>query len=299
MILTGCSVYLNESYPGNIDIQPDMEGIRRDEITTALFYGFDDGYGSELIAQALLKVEVGPGQHRDDAVIEALAQEPAGYRLFAVINPKTRLISAEEDKGILYVTLSSEFIEADSELPANWDKDPEWVEYKHFKQRLAVYCVVNSLLSLGGNYTGVQILLPGPGGEAYSPTYQALGFVGEGNENRLVEPMSFFEDVVQGPAAAVRLMLTALADGQYESVLNMLTLERSGISAGELEEDIRAGGYKLYAFDILDTVYDRGKALVTVSCDDNHPVSNRKITLTLHEEDGVWKVEYDSFAEIF
>jgi hypothetical protein len=305
IMLSGCSFYIRQDYKGNVDIAPNKENIRHDEIVAMVYFGFDDGNDSELVKGIEKRIRVSVGMRRDEALLLDLIDGIAQERLFSAINPNTKVVEVKEEDMVLYVTLSKEFLEPGNEFPKGWEQDPEYVAYKNFNQRLAVYSVVNSLLGLSNKYNSVQILIDMTGDGKGSPTtYANLGFVGEGNENLLTLPMGFFEDVVAGPKACASIFFDSIYRRNYEKTYNMLSFnEGETLLMEDITQRLNRLEFKILSFAVSDIEHNGTGAVATVdyfyTAYNMGSPKNKTQRLRLRQENGVWRVAYDSYAEMF
>ena len=161
--------------------------------------------GQELLAPGQSTVTVRPNELMEMAVMRALIQGPAANSPVyePVIPSGTDVTSISLESGILYVTLSKEFLNVDASLSG---------QEVAAQRRLSVYAVVDSLLA-AGNADSVLILIDLNGtGTGARVQRSMLGFgLDTEAEEQMIEPLKFEPSVI----AAEDLLLQAGVEGSH------------------------------------------------------------------------------------
>ncbi len=231
-------------------------------------------------------VEVHANERAEHAIVNMLLEGAQAFEgLNGLFPAGTSIVDITMDDGILYVTLSKEFMDESAlrrtlnELENAWEqKRYTQAEYDALVQkaeqsaladrRLALYSLVNTLT---GYNDGMRVLLlvdqSGTGvGERLSPA--ALGMEAQGAEPG--EPMSFVQDVIKTEDDLAPLALAHIQAGDYTAAYALFADENSDNTfkpeADEFESALRALG-SLQSFTVNSYMRDADGELLYASAD--------------------------------
>lgn len=242
-------------------------------------------------------------------LINALIQGPSSdmAELRGIINSKTKLLNVTTNRDYIYVTLSKEFLALPDYAGENWQSDPKTAARVYQSRRLAVYAIVNTLTE-NGVYSRVQIYIDTQGtNNGEKLTRREMGFVGDGKENQLLEPLARSMDVVMTPYNTLSLFMQMLFENKYDTAYELLAKNLSGaekvpslsdfislmslstnrITNYKIKSDFNVSSDAMSAVMLLDyTVQMKDGA---VYCTD--------IPVVLRRQNEMWKVPYSILGQ--
>jgi hypothetical protein len=310
--LAGCSIFISEEDKGNIEVVPQIADVKSEEVTATLYFPYDDPSGMLfLLSGDTRKISIAPNERLEAAVLREMISGPSDTQssLKAVLNPNTSVVSIQVNGEYLFVTLSREFLQPNG-IEDGWEQNETLTKQRNDLQKLATYSVVNTLLLLGQDYSRVQIMVDKTGsGSGERLTYAELGFTGEGNDNKVAEPLGRFEDVTLDPEKTAQLVFNFIVGKNWSKAYEFVASRtQSGGTRPALEdmmEELSVASFILENFEILDqTISVDGKTATVfvnyttrTSGGISNTVSNRPIRLV--QENELWKMNYASFQSLF
>ncbi|MBR2328840.1 MAG: GerMN domain-containing protein, partial [Clostridia bacterium] len=207
--------------------QIDPEDGASRELPVTLYYRLTN---EEYLVGVESRVYVRGGERTEAAVIRALKEGSAVSSGVTMLIPST--VSLQEvayEDGILYVTLSDEFLNEDivtSIKEEDYLKEKDYnnavkaaTQEMYLVRRLGVLSIVNTI-AVNNKDVKVQILIE-HGGESGKLSYEELGFESMGGV--LIEPMGFDEEVVASEERIAACMLERMVKGEYEMAYALIT----------------------------------------------------------------------------
>lgn len=236
MVFSGCAIGGIRQDPTDEDLpQIDPEdGVTRDKTVTLYYRLTNENY----LAGITRSISVRANERTEKAMIRTLLEGVPLQALSGNVSPlfseDTSIVDVTVVGGIMYVTLSGEFLDtsvydetraaADFSLESNTiDKETydrmvqEAYDELLLTRRLAVYSLVNTITQLTSGVR-VQVLVDETGsGTGERIKLSDLGLnAGDGADSELLEPMRFVNDCVVTPEIIAQCALTRLVNGEYE-----------------------------------------------------------------------------------
>ncbi|MBQ3131103.1 MAG: GerMN domain-containing protein [Clostridia bacterium] len=206
-------------------IDPD-DGASRERVVTLYYRLANEKY----LAGVEGKVTVRNGERTEAAVIRALMEGSAlspGVTMLIPSAVSLKEVSFEE--GVLYVTLSEEFLNDDmvtSVKEGDYLKEKDYndavkaaTEEMYLVRRLGVQSIVNTITGNNGDVK-VQILIE-RGGKGRQISLGELGY--EGMDKVFVDPMGYDEDLVANEQSIAACMLEHMVNTDYERAYALIT----------------------------------------------------------------------------
>lgn len=286
-------------------IDPE-DGASR-ELPVTLYYRLAN---EELLVGVESKVSVRAGERTEAAVIRALKEGSAVSSGVTVLIPSAaslRELSYED--GVLYVTLSEEFLNEDMVSSINEEDYLKEKDYNnavkaatkemYLVRRLSVLSIVNTI---AGNNKDVKVqILIERGGKSGKLSYEELGFESMGRV--LMEPMEYNEEVVANDRRIAECMLEHMVQGEYEMAYALIT---AGFDAykpfyAEFEGNMRGLGTVL-SYEITDSDSNANGMYVLANVRIETPNGTVKrisnAMLYMAKENNIYKVNYDSLKKL-
>jgi hypothetical protein len=284
-----------EAYP---PLDPE-DGIER-EVSTDLYFRLT---GEPYLVKVTRNISVRANESRENAVLRALLEGPPPLSdgVSAVFPSYARVVSVHPDGGILYVTMSREFMETNKNAASRKEMDEDL--------RLSVYALVNSLSALGST-NRIQILIDLDNSGTGSRVQRAM--LGLHSENQaasqLLEPLGFNEDIVTDAGKVADLALRHLNNGEYEQAYLLFSQMESGgferPSYASFETELKSLG-TLTDYSIISFGPAEGSADFTATADIKFTYSDGSVktvqgaALDLYREGDLIKVGYNSLLRLF
>ncbi len=271
-----------------------------------LYYQFaDTGY----LSTDTRYVAEGQNSKTEYNLINALIQGPSSdmAELRGIINSKTKLLNITTNRDYIYVTLSKEFLSLPDYAGDNWQNDPKIAARVYQGRRLAVYAIVNTLTE-SGTYSRVQIYIDTQGTNSGEKlTRREMGFVGDGRESQLLEPLARSMDVVMTPYNALALFMQMLSENKYDVAYELLAKNLNGAEKVPALSDFvslmslspnRIMNYKIKPDFNVSSDATRVVMLLdyTVQMKDGS-VYCTDIPVVLHRQNEMWKISYSILGQ--
>lgn len=290
------------------DVDPD-DGVEK-EVNVTLYYRLTN---EAYLVGINRNVTVMAGERTESAVIRALIEGvPMLVSDISALFPRgTRIEDTAFENGILYVTLSREFL--DEAIVNSIDRDVYLSEESYYEalylatqemylmRRLAVMSIVNTIAGSGRDVK-VQMLIQEEDGEPRRFTEAELGI---SKEETLVDSLSFDKDIIITSEIVVRCFLEHIANRAYEKAYVLLAESDYTGAARPAYEDFEAkvvGTGRMESYEITGMHSDEAGeyALVDIYYQTEDGLIKRVNNARLYvEEDGeVYKVSYSSFDAI-
>lgn len=307
--LTGCSAlsfspisqrkdppsgYIVEVYPNEEDLS-GTQSIHQANV----YYRISN---ENLLAPVLMRFELGIGQTIEAAVIQALIEGPGViHELSGLIPEGTQLVSVKEQHGYLEVTLSKEFLEVSDDIPAGWEKNPQWVEEVARRRLLATYSIINSITDLG-RYNAVLILID-VNDDGNGQRVERSNFGLSSSSGEPIEPLPRDTALIQTPQSVVTSVITAINNKQSSTLARFVDFGELHTTSQLISDSLLS--YTFSAGQISgETIVrqDGMQAVVTVDCEFSKA---GELTQTVFDaplcvvrDEYIWKVDYTSLSAL-
>lgn len=310
MLLGGCSLdplsgRLTTPEPDSPTYQPvspNAENAAHDDMTVNLYFEFQQ---SGMLSTESRAVETTTDERREKAVIDELISGPSAQNseLTSIISPDATVISVTDSDGVLMVTLSSEFLDAPVDAPADWQSDAYWAEEVPRRRYLALQSIVCAITDLG-EYDAVQIMIDRDGdhtGERVERSYFYYGTAA--SDTSLMDVTYRDESLVLTPRNTVGAALGYVQIKDWEGLYTLLA--QSDVNGDRpafdsFASDMRARAYTLTQYQVGDAMVSGDGCTATVCVDAQFSFRNSNardvgaFPLRLVREGEVWKVTYAS-----
>lgn len=232
LLLSGCGTanIQEDAMAEDLPMLDPQAGVARETTLTRYYRVSDEPY----LVGVTRNVEVRANERTEYAIIRLLLEGvPALANNVSDVFPEgTDIVDVTLDGGILYVTLSREFLnegglnKAKAELynymTKGYYKEEEYAQRLEqtqaaydLQRRLGVYALVNTLT--GYSDVRVLVLLDMDGtGSGVRLTRAELGMTQDAQGADLVEPMSFVAEAVVTPRDVLESVLSHLCAGEYQ-----------------------------------------------------------------------------------
>lgn len=287
--------------------QIDPEDGASRELPVTLYYRLAN---EELLVGVESKVSVRGGERTEAAVIRALKEGSAVSSGVTVLIPSAaslRELSYED--GVLYVTLSEEFLNEDMVTSINEEDYLKEKDYNnavkaatkemYLVRRLSVLSIVNTI---AGNNKDVKVqILIERGGESGKLSYEELGFESMGGV--LMEPMEYNEEVVANDRRIAGCMLEHMVKGEYEMAYTLITagFDEYKPTYAEFETQMRELG-AVISYEVTDSDSNANGMYVLANVRIETPNGTVKrisnAMLYMAKENNIYKVNYDSLKKL-
>lgn len=305
------------------EIDPEA-GIAR-ELSVRLFFRLAN---EDCLVGITKTVEVGADERVELAMVGALINEPEDMANGArsPFPQGTRVVDVQSANNIHYVTLSNEFLSEENYYAEKTKADLllsdgsiSMAQYNRaigeargemlMLRRLSLYAIVNTLTQLDEKLS-VQVLVEQADSTAAARLTRAqIGLDSvAGSLKVAVEPMGYVEDVVATPMSIVQCAFADIASGDYENAYTLFarsTANGRGLRPAfeKAAEDMRSLG-KLVKYDANSYLVDSSGAAVYVSAiveierSSGAFESIASSNILMFREDGLYKIDYDTFMNI-
>lgn len=316
LLLSGCSL---DPLSGRLTTQapdaptyqpvlPDAGAAPSDEQAVTLYFGFQDtGFMSterRVISSAMdARVE--------KYIVEELAKGPSADHpeLTALVPSGTRVMDVEEREGILFITLSREFMDLPGDAPVAWQSDEYWAQEVPRRRLMALQSIVCAVTDLG-EYDRVQLLIDYDNdGDRPGERVPRLNFYADaaGDLSLMLDAVRRDQSLVLTPRNAVS---TALASFQSKSWAELYQLVATQDRAGnrpvqeEFASEMQACPLTLLEYEIGDAMVTDDGQQATVCIDASFTLrdgTTRQVSafpVRLGREGEVWKLAYASLSAL-
>ncbi len=305
------------------EIDPEA-GIAR-ELSVRLFFRLAN---EDCLVGITETVEVGTDERVEVAMVSALINEPEdladGTR--SPFPQGTRVVDVQSENNIHYVTLSSEFLSEELYYAEKAKADLllsngsiSMAQYNRtigeargemlMLRRLSLYAIVNTLTQLDDKLSVQVMVEQSDSTPAARLTRAQIGLNSVvGSLNVAVEPMGYLESVVATPMIIVQCAFADIASGDYENAYTLFarsTANGRGLRPAfeKAAEDMRSLG-KLTKYDANAYLVDSSGTAVYVSATVEIERLNGSVdsiassNILMFREDGLYKIDYDTFMNI-
>ncbi len=293
LLFSACapSVIRQTSSPGLPPVNPQA-GAQAGRTEARLYFRVAD---EAFIGSELRQLDVGADETAEEAAFRGLASGPDTTltQLTPLIPSGAELLSIELSSGILFLTLSDEFLNPAAAMPDGWQQDSALVVQALIEKRLALSAITNTLTELG---SCERVLVQIEEGERTQVPSGILALF-EG------DPLVYSTEYVLTPTQALRSALSALSEKNWELLLRRVTspeqLTESQIASeltalGELveytlgEDSISPGGDSAV---VTASVYIKAAGDAVTRGRESIPVRTTRVQ-------EVFRVEYDSLLRL-
>lgn len=327
MVLSGCAIGGIRQNPTDMDLpQIDPEdGVSRD-VTVTLYYRLTN---ENYLVGITRSISVRANERVEKAMIRALLGGVPLQALSKNVSPlfpeNTSIVDVTVVGGIMYVTLSTEFLDtsvydekraaADFSFSSNTigQETHDLMVQEAYNEllltrKLAVYSLVNTITQLSsGIRVQVQVDTTGIGsGDRIKLSDLGLS-AGEDADSQLLEPMRFVEDYVVTPGIIAECVLTRLVNGEYELAYPLFSEDDgSGIQKPQyanFETDMLSLGslesFTVHGFSLgEDEAYARIRADLKFLYANGEVVELKNSTLRLKREGDLYKLGYGTLLDV-
>jgi len=298
---TGCvgsSISEDSIYEALPPIDPE-DGVTRDKTVNLYFRLGTEAY----IVKIERNISVRANEKAETAVLRALLEGPPALsnNLTALFPEGTSVVSVSLDGGILYVTMSSEFLDVMPGASTREEIDTS--------RRLASLAIVNSLLSLGSADKVLLLVDIDDAGVGSRVQGALLGFPSsEGADSQLLEPLAMDESVVVDPGKLAECTLSLIRDGHYDRAYPYFAESESGgmqkPDYAAFETDLKALGslteFSVKRFEESENGLNATAIvdLVFTYSEDGVTKEITSASLPLYKEGDLMKLGYASFRRL-
>ncbi len=321
LLLCGCGagVIAEDRAQDGLPLLDPEDGVAKG-IEVELYYRLTD---EAYLVPVIRNVSVRANERTETAIvrtlIEGVPQQVLSANVSALFPVGTNIVEVSLESGILYITLSAEFLD-DSILKSVQQTGSAFGEYYqaalaraeeelYLTRRLGVYSLVNTLAGyMDDKDLRVQILVDTEGTGKGSRLPGALLGINprEEGESNLLEPLDFNPDVVVSPERIVGCMLGRMQSGEYEMAYALfMEAAVDGIQKptyANFETEMLSMG-TVTGFEVLSSSEEE-EAMATVTVNLNfeptggEPVRIEGAQIILKREGDLYKIGYGSFKSI-
>lgn len=235
LLLAGCSsrIIQEDRFQDDLPVLDPEDGVARD-ISVVLYYRLT---GEAYLVPVTRNISVRANERTETAMIrtllEGVPQQSLSGNVSATFPEGTSLVEVSQDSGIIYVTLSKEFlstanVEAVKQATSSYGNTPEGqqraqqaialaTEEMYLLRRMGVYSLVNTLCEYSREQLRVQVLVDVDGtGEGERLPLKEMGLDPWEKGSDLIEPLEFEADAVVTPERIVNCMLSRMVSGEFE-----------------------------------------------------------------------------------
>ncbi len=247
------------------------------------------------IGSELQTLDVNADETFEEAAFRALAGGPTTARtqLTPIIPIGTELISVETSSGILFLTLSEEFLNPVAAMPDGWLHVPALIEQALTEKRLAVSAITNTLTELGACESVLIQIEEGPG-DGVPGEILAL-FAGG-------DPLTYSGEFILTPARALGSALTALSEKNWAQLLRLVTSAEQ-LTESRIAAELSAAGELVDFVLNEDSTAPGGEtgvvtASVFIEYEDGVTRSRENIPVRAARVQEVFRIEYESLLRL-
>lgn len=282
-------------------LNPTTENVLKEQVIVMLYFGYT---GDSYLASDMRTVKIPVTKRIEQVIVEELLKGPISDKLEleTLFNPNVRVIMVSDNNDYIFVTLSKEFL---------INPDPKKISQNDFNisKKLAIYSIVNSLTELG-RFSRVQILIDAENNEQGARIKRKdAGFIGDSNQEQLLEPLARDAKLILSPENTVRAMMKAFIEKDWDKVYGYLaTKDNNQVLKPEPDEfrnTLVSVAPTLDSSEILDgTISNDGQtAVVTtnykIKMKNSKSVEYILAPLRLIRERQMWKIVFPAISSIF
>lgn len=311
--LAGCSLdplsgHLTTQAPDQPTYQPvlpDADSALGEEQSVTLYFEFQD---TGLMSTECRTIESAMDARVEEYIIEELIKGPSAdhTELTALLPAGTRVMDVQEREGILFVTLSEEFMDLPGDAPAAWQSDEYWSIEVPRRRLLALQSIVCAVTDLG-EYDRVQLLIDYDGdGNRPGERVARFNFYADaaGDATLMLDAVRRDESLVLTPRNALGQALADLQSKDWDALHQLIAAQDASGNRPTLEEfsaDMQARTYALTEYAVSDAMVtnDGQGATVCVSASFMLDGAERELIsfpVRLRREGEVWKLAYASLS---
>jgi spore germination protein GerM len=283
-----------------VPINPLAEAESKEKATTRLYFGYQQ---QKLLVGESRVVDVTEFESIEKSIIEELAKGPSAERVdfTQLINPATQVVNIESQGQFLFITLSQEFLQSfGTEIDMT---DEEQLSNEKRRRYLAVCSIVNSIVEQG-TYSRVNILID-ENGVGRPITLEEAGL----DADEPAEPFERDNEIELTGRNTMREILGAIEKKEWSTLYGYIAYKNLyGSDKPSLEDftnEIVNSKLAVSSSDVLDDVVsqDGSTDVVMVNYElklqDGEPRNMTNIPVRLVQENGVWKITYNTFKSKF
>ncbi len=327
MALSGCAIGGIRQNSADEDLpQIDPEdGVIRD-VTVTLYYRLTN---ENYLAGITRSISVRANERVEKAMIRTLLGGVPLQALSGNVSPlfpaDTSIIEVSAVGGIMYVTLSNEFLDTsaydETRTAAEFSLESNTIGRETYDRmlqeaynellltrRLAVYSLINTITQWNSGVR-VQVLVDETGsGTGERIKLSELGLSpGEGADSDLLEPMRFVNDCVVTPEIIAQCVLTRLVNGEYELAYPLFSEDDgSGVQKPQyanFETEMMSLGslksFTLHGYSLgEDEAYARIKVNLNFLPADGEEKELNDSSLLLKREGDLYKLGYGTLLNV-
>ncbi len=292
-----------------VPISPIAPETQSDERSVMLYFQFAN---EPYLSTETRVIEATLGEPIEYRIISELIKGPSADHpeLGSLIHPNARVLSVDQNEGLLFITLSKEFLFAPYAAPKNWEEDEYWQREVILRRRLALASIVNSI-SEQGKYSKIQLLVD-PDNEGETPpnrVYRSLFYHDVKRDDKvLLDMVGRFEDVILNPSNTIIIAISSLQSKNWEPLYKYIAFrDLNGVLRPSREEFIEAMmslGISIESYTVGNTQVSNNGQTATVSIKytylrkDDSSVIESTLPVKLVREAEVWKLVYPSLVSL-
>lgn len=298
LAVTSCGAGLNTpSASEEPQINPLSDAANRNSVSVNLYFGYKN---EQLLAGEERQINIPVNERIETTVVTNLIQGVSSSKadFTSVINPDTKIVNITDNNGILFVTLSKEFLHE----PAN--RQTENMN-ENIRRYLAAYSIVDTLIEQEG-YARVQILVDrNDTGAGTAITNSEIGFSG----NDPTEPLARDGGSILNSRNTMREIMSSLEKKDWSRLYGFIAYkDTQGVAKPTLDQFKNAVTGKNIVLSgsqvtdhISSTEPDKDYVLTdfTIKAGDSEPQTRKNIPVYLVRENDLWKIPYDVFSSYF
>ncbi len=278
-------------------INPLSDAANRNSVLVNLYFGYK---AEQLLAAEERQINVPVNERIETTIVRNLIQGASTSKadFTSVINSDTKIVNITNNNGILFVTLSKEFLHA----PATRQNENM---NENIRRYLAAYSIVDTLIEQEG-YARVQILVDrNDTGAGTAITNSEIGFSG----NDPTEPLARDGVDILNSRNTMREIMLSLEKKDWSRLYGFISYkDTQGVAKPTLDQfknAITGKNIVLSGSQVTDhiasTELDRDYVLAnfTIKAGDSEPQGRSNIPVYLVRENDLWKIPYDVFTNNF
>ena len=316
LLLTGCSLdplsgHLTTQAPDQPTYQPvspNADSALGAVQSVTLYFEFQD---TGFMSTECRTIESAMDTRVEKYIIEELIKGPSADHpeLTALVPAGTQVLGVEEREGILFVTLSKEFMDLPGDAPAAWQGDEYWASEVPRRRLLALQSIVCAVTDLG-EYDRVQLLIDYDGeGNRPGERVPRLNFYADalGDPSLMLDVVRRDQSLVLTPRNALGQALAELQSKSWEELYQLIAAQDASGNRPTLDEftaDMQARTFALTEYTVGDAmVTDDGQGATvcvdaTFTLGDGSARELLSFPVRLHREGEVWKIAYASLSAL-
>ena len=280
------------------------EAADRSLLETALYFRYAD---TGFLGLERAYIDLGREETVATLIVERLIEGPeASHNRLSGLFPRgTRLISAQGDGRIVYVTLNGAFLGRPDGAPSDWETREDWIKEAALRRTLAFQSIVLSLTE-GARFQRVQLYIAED--DDAIPQHVAMTWFNpdERDLDLRLAACGRDEDLLLTPRASLRAVLEGWRMRDWDAVWPFLLqgAEDAPASAGAFRREMESRDTRLLAYEISDGNVSRDGETATLvlnaktrgaAGDDAEIVRE---TVFLRREDDNWVIDMNALLSL-